>query len=102
MPEGEEMFKFHGYSGPCPKPPLKRVLTDEEAAWDFAAGLAIALEDVLYTHPMSSRRRGGEGSIVRRAQEDQENAIAKAKDILGRACEKNGFNAALARAKGAS
>lgn len=22
MPEGEEMFKFHGYSGPCPKPPL--------------------------------------------------------------------------------
>lgn len=21
MPEGEEMFKFHGYSGPCPKPP---------------------------------------------------------------------------------
>lgn len=24
MPEGEEMFKFHGYSGPCPKPPLPR------------------------------------------------------------------------------
>lgn len=22
MPRGEEMFKFHGYSGPCPKPPL--------------------------------------------------------------------------------
>ena len=22
MPQGEEMFKFHGYSGPCPKPPL--------------------------------------------------------------------------------
>ena len=22
MPEGEEMFKFHGYSGKCPKPPL--------------------------------------------------------------------------------
>lgn len=22
MPEGEEMFKYHGYSGPCPKPPL--------------------------------------------------------------------------------
>lgn len=20
MPEGEEMFKFHGYSGPCPGP----------------------------------------------------------------------------------
>lgn len=22
MPPGEEMFKYHGYSGPCPKPPL--------------------------------------------------------------------------------
>lgn len=22
MPAGEDMFKFHGYSGPCPKPPL--------------------------------------------------------------------------------
>jgi hypothetical protein len=22
MPVGEEVFKFHGYSGPCPKPPL--------------------------------------------------------------------------------
>jgi hypothetical protein len=22
MPRGEEMFKYHGYSGPCPKPPL--------------------------------------------------------------------------------
>ena len=24
MPNGEEMFKFHGYSGNCPKPPLKK------------------------------------------------------------------------------
>lgn len=24
MPPGETMFKFHGYSGPCPKPPLVR------------------------------------------------------------------------------
>jgi len=22
MPPGEEMFKYHGYSGNCPKPPL--------------------------------------------------------------------------------
>ena len=22
MPEGEEVFKYHGYSGNCPKPPL--------------------------------------------------------------------------------
>lgn len=25
MPEGEEVFKFHGYSGPCPKPPKESV-----------------------------------------------------------------------------
>lgn len=24
MPPGEEMFKFHGHSGPCPKPPLPK------------------------------------------------------------------------------
>ncbi len=28
MPEGETMYKIHGYSGPCPKPPLKRVELD--------------------------------------------------------------------------
>ena len=30
MPVGEEMFKFHGYSGDCPKPPLKRVPSGAE------------------------------------------------------------------------
>ena len=24
MPEGEEMFNYHGYSGPCPKPQLPK------------------------------------------------------------------------------
>ena len=28
MPEGESMFKYHGYSGPCPKPPLPREHTE--------------------------------------------------------------------------
>lgn len=28
MPEGETMFKYHGYSGPCPKLPLKKVQLD--------------------------------------------------------------------------
>jgi hypothetical protein len=28
MPEGEEMFYFHGYSGDCPEPPLKKVQLD--------------------------------------------------------------------------
>lgn len=24
MPAGEEMFKYHGFSGPCPRPPLPK------------------------------------------------------------------------------
>lgn len=28
MPPGEEMFKYHGYSGDCPKPPLPRSKAD--------------------------------------------------------------------------
>lgn len=24
IPAGEEMFRYHGYSGPCPKPPLPK------------------------------------------------------------------------------
>ena len=30
MPEGEEMFKYHGYSCPCPKPPLPRPETEQD------------------------------------------------------------------------
>ena len=35
MPAGETVFKFHGYSGPCPKPPLlqphqRRVVSEKE------------------------------------------------------------------------
>jgi hypothetical protein len=30
MPEGEEMFWYHGYSGPCPKPPLPQVKSGVE------------------------------------------------------------------------
>ena len=33
MPEGETMFKFHGYSGPCPKPPLKKQTPTPAPAW---------------------------------------------------------------------
>jgi choline dehydrogenase-like flavoprotein len=41
MPEGETMFKYHGYSGPCPKPPLfqphQRRVIDEKAELDKKA-----------------------------------------------------------------
>ncbi len=30
MPLGEEMFKYHGYSGPCPKEPLRATPTPEK------------------------------------------------------------------------
>jgi hypothetical protein len=49
MPAGEEMFKFHGYSGACPKPPLQvlhhfdtehRIFTSAETAAAFYANLA--------------------------------------------------------------
>ena len=35
MPQGETMFKFHGYSGPCPKPPLAKPYATEpkELKW---------------------------------------------------------------------
>ena|SRR5665647_1341587 len=38
MPQGETMFKYHGYSGPCPKPPLlqphQRRVVDEKVQLD--------------------------------------------------------------------
>lgn len=37
MPEGEDMFKFHGYSGPCPKPPLPRKAVGLTAIEEIAA-----------------------------------------------------------------
>lgn len=40
MPAGEEMFKYHGYSGPCPKPPLVKAKPepmDNDALADIAA-----------------------------------------------------------------
>ena len=43
MPAGEEMFKFHGYSGPCPAPPLPRRTLDQvvdELAQTIAHDLA--------------------------------------------------------------
>ncbi|HVJ09716.1 MAG TPA: hypothetical protein VM554_15165 [Acidisarcina sp.] len=30
MPQGEEMFKYHGYSGGCPKPPMPKTMSGVE------------------------------------------------------------------------
>jgi hypothetical protein len=40
MPAGEQMFKFHGLSGPCPKPPLPKPTPEDRAktAYDTFRG----------------------------------------------------------------
>ena len=55
MPAGEEMFKFHGYSGPCPAAPLPRPTMEqviEALARDIAHDLATlgseSMEDAVH------------------------------------------------------
>jgi len=45
MPPGEEVFKHHGYSGPCPKPPLllphqRRVVQEKDELFKKAKDLS--------------------------------------------------------------
>ena len=48
MPRGEEMFNFHGYSGPCPKPPMlqphQQRVVDEKAELDAKLTKLIAFQ----------------------------------------------------------
>jgi hypothetical protein len=48
MPKGEEMFKFHGYSGSCPKPPLQRAA---ESATRYDQGRRDVLNAILALNP---------------------------------------------------
>lgn len=41
MPAGEEMFKYHGYSGDCPKPPLPKTESPEDGRMRDAIRAAI-------------------------------------------------------------
>jgi hypothetical protein len=43
MPPGEEMFNYHGYSGPCPKPPLPRPTSELQVAMKRIADLEAVL-----------------------------------------------------------
>jgi hypothetical protein len=36
MPENEQMFRYHGYSGPCPKSPLPRPMTPTKETMEMA------------------------------------------------------------------
>lgn len=39
MPSGEEMFKFHGYSCDCPKPPLRSPAQKKDADCEYVREL---------------------------------------------------------------
>lgn len=52
MPAGEEMFKYHGYSGPCPKPPLREApipLEQSDARFIDKLGFAAFCADAAST-----------------------------------------------------
>lgn len=45
MPAGEEMFKYHGHSGPCPKPPLlPKILKYPDALHAMQSGVAMEMK----------------------------------------------------------
>lgn len=58
MPPGEEVFKYHGYSGPCPKPPLPEPPIEQVRAELKAAGIDTgpALKRVLFAVAVSRLR----------------------------------------------
>lgn len=58
MPLGEQMFRFHGYSGPCPKPPLER----KRPAWIDAAAKEIMVH---CTHTTGSVCRSCIDALIR-------------------------------------
>jgi hypothetical protein len=68
MPPGEQMFKFHGYSGPCPKPPLQKPIpTNPQEELD---DLYKTLDDELEHN-------------VKRFEIEQRPRIEKAKALMG-------------------
>lgn len=47
LPEHESMFKYHGFSGPCPRPPLSKQPTVEEVTMIAQAKRVAELEAIL-------------------------------------------------------
>lgn len=56
MPKGEEMFKFHGFSGPCPVPVVHVVVEPDHSPKD-ARELVDYLRTMACVDPESGRRR---------------------------------------------
>ena len=80
MPQGEGMFKFHGYSGPCPKPPLlqphqMRVVA-EKAELDKKAN---ALSDFIGNSPIFETLDAAEQERLK----EQNDVMWQYSEILG-------------------
>ena len=63
MPPGEEMFKYHGYSGGCPKPPLPRPRPAwiDAAAKECAATVLIGGGEKTFAEIIERHSRGESG-----------------------------------------
>ena len=70
MPRGEEMFNYHGYSGPCPKPPLT-------ARADKAAAIENVLKEIVQS-ARNGNEPGGRWMLVAGGLIDQAEEILKA------------------------
>ena len=68
MPPGEEMFQYHGHSGPCPKPPLQK---------DFSPTAMDAVRAFVDWHEMDH-----ENTPAEEMQAAYDVAISMAKHVL--------------------
>lgn len=83
MPEGEEMFNYHGYSGPCPAPPKPRADDPHEIA-DLTLGELARLVGVLERARtiLGNMAQENEGAIFNRWPISHEPLRADAKGLL--------------------
>ena len=88
MPQGEEMFKFHGYSGPCPKPPTlqphRQRVIDEKSELDKKAR---ALSDFIGNSPIFDTLDAAEQERLR----EQNDVMWRYSEILGARIEAFGI-----------
>jgi hypothetical protein len=91
MPPGEEMFKYHGLSGPCPKPPLKVEEPDDASLSVEVIGgrIVIAIGVRTFAHAVQFAPR-----LERFRERTQEyerpkitDALQFAKEVVGELCQ---------------
>jgi hypothetical protein len=70
MPKGEEMFNYHGYSGPCPKEPLMqphqaRVVSEKKELEDKLTKLNAFIGGSIYSSlPQDERTRLARQAVI--------------------------------------